>query len=165
MALITLHGILPLLLSVLLIRELKRIMRLRVSGLLLAALALSACEQHGSPILRGVKLQNEDTPAQAADQQNMETDAAALAAEPAADTTSETGSPVKLNLTLPAINWDDDPVDLQYSVLPDVFRAGQKQSSVNWSGRLHLDESEEAKEKPVTDNILGAEVELHLRLP
>ena len=140
-------------------------MRLRVSGLLLAALALSACEQNGSPILRGVKLQNADAPATAADPQNTESDPASLAAEPSADAATEAKAPVKLNLTLPSMSWDDDPVDLQYSVLPDVFRAKGNQPSVNWSGRLHLDESEEAKEKPVTENILGAEVELHLRLP
>ena len=36
---------------------------------------------------------------------------------------------------------------------------------MNVSGRLHWDESAEAESLPITETILGAEVELQLRLP
>ena len=41
----------------------------------------------------------------------------------------------------------------------------KKEERMNVSGRLHWDESEEAESLPITETILGAEVELQLRLP
>ncbi|WP_430459903.1 hypothetical protein ACQUQU_11870 [Thalassolituus sp. LLYu03] len=133
-------------------------MRGRVLSLMIAVVALTACEQTGSPILRGVKLPSPES------QQPLEPEIDESSSEQASDVAAPE-EPVQLNLTLPSINWDDNNVMLQYSVLPDVFHKGSKQPSMNWSGKLHLDESEEARARPITENILGAEVELQLRLP
>ena len=71
-----------------------------------------------------------------------------------------------LNLSLPAMYWDKNPGEVQNNgILPDVFQPMISDPRMNLSGRLHWDESEEAKHLSVEDTITGAEVELQFRLP
>lgn len=71
-----------------------------------------------------------------------------------------------LNLSLPAMYWDKNPGVVQNNgILPDVFQPMISDPRMNLSGRLHWDESEEAKNLSVEDTITGAEVELQFRLP
>ncbi len=70
-----------------------------------------------------------------------------------------------LNLSLPELEWDDQSWHSERETYPDFFRHQQKEERMNVSGRLHWDESAEAESLPITETILGAEVELQLRLP
>lgn len=72
-----------------------------------------------------------------------------------------------LDLTLPAMNWDDDSESRDFSSprMPDVFRYQKAESSMNLSGKLHWDEAEEATRVKLEESIKGAEVELQFRLP
>lgn len=70
-----------------------------------------------------------------------------------------------LNLSLPELEWDDQGWAGDAAAYPDFFRQQQREERMSVSGRLHWDESEEAEALPITDTILGAEVELQLRLP
>lgn len=137
----------------------------RITWLLPIVLLLTACEQ-GTPILRGEKLPPVKT-SQAA--QTDDASVPSLLTLPGAEVdelnADEAGGPVTLNLTLPDLNWGDIQVGQQQPLMDNVFQREEKERLLNWSGRLHLDESEEAKARPITDNILGAEVELKLRLP
>ncbi|PIQ40677.1 MAG: hypothetical protein COW58_04535 [Thalassolituus sp. CG17_big_fil_post_rev_8_21_14_2_50_53_8] len=76
----------------------------------------------------------------------------------------KTKEPVRLNLKLPDMEWDDYSYG-NSDAFPNVFGKQPSESAVHWSGRLHLDESEEAKAKPLNETILGAELELQLKLP
>lgn len=72
----------------------------------------------------------------------------------------------QLNLNLPDIDWGATEWQEHGSPYPDFFRSGRgSDSRMNLSGRLHWDESEAAESLPLTETILGAEVELQLRLP
>ncbi len=75
-----------------------------------------------------------------------------------------TTEPVRLNLKLPDMDWDEYSYG-NSDALPNVFSKQASESVVHWSGRLHLDSSEEAKAKPLNETILGAELELQLKLP
>lgn len=70
-----------------------------------------------------------------------------------------------LNLSLPEMDWDNQEWRSDASSYPDFFRSGTEEPRLNVSGRLHWDESEEAETLPLTDTILGAEVEFQVRLP
>lgn len=71
-----------------------------------------------------------------------------------------------LNLTLPTIAWETDSNGMSnHGVLPNVFRPLPHEQTVNLSGRIHWDESEEARQLSVEDSIKGAEVELKFFLP
>jgi len=141
-------------------------MRMKSGWLLASVLMLAACQKTGNPVMQ------EDTTLPPQDVLSP-AEAAAVSTPPAVTPPSAAGQssadrasePVSLNLTLPAMSWDDKPAAVAGSTLPDVFRTSPDIDRVNWSGRLHLDESEEARSRPITDNILGAEVELQVRLP
>lgn len=81
-----------------------------------------------------------------------------------ADSSDAGQTPIHLNLKLPDIDWEDE-VYGNPETFPNVFGKSRRESVLNWSGRLHIDESEEAKAKPLNETILGAEVELQLKLP
>lgn len=68
-----------------------------------------------------------------------------------------------LNLTLPEIEWESGSWQDGSRPYPDFFRPADD-GRLNISGRLHWDESEEARSLPITETILGAEVELQFRL-
>jgi hypothetical protein len=71
-----------------------------------------------------------------------------------------------LNLTLPTMAWETDSNGMSnHGVLPNVFRPLPHEQTVNLSGRIHWDESEEARQLSVEDSIKGAEVELKFFLP
>lgn len=71
-----------------------------------------------------------------------------------------------LNLTLPTMAWKTDSNGMSnHGVLPNVFRPLPHEQTVNLSGRIHWDESEEARQLSVEDSIKGAEVELKFFLP
>ena len=71
-----------------------------------------------------------------------------------------------LNLTLPTMAWETDSNGMSnHGVLPNVFRPLPHEQTVNLSGRIHWDESEEARKLSVEDSIKGAEVELKFFLP
>jgi hypothetical protein len=71
-----------------------------------------------------------------------------------------------LNLTLPTMAWETDSNGMSnHGVLPNVFRPLPLEQTVNLSGRIHWDESEEARQLSVEDSIKGAEVELKFFLP
>lgn len=134
----------------------------RITWLLPIVLLLTACDQR-TPILRGEKLP--PLPKAPALTESLPPEQSNPADDPGADTDRLDEEPVSLNLSLPDINWGDIQVGQQEPLMDDVFHRAGKERLVNWSGRLHLDESEEARTRPITDNILGAEVELQLRLP
>jgi len=131
------------------------IMRFRVIVLLLCTWAVTACDQDGTPILRGTRLPDAGQPAAVT----------ATAAQTPAAADHDTATPVILNLTLPDYEWDDLQRMEQATLIPDVFTHQSSQTRLNWSGRLHLDESDAAATRPIQDTILGAEVEVQLRLP
>src|SRR5690606_35089679 len=79
--------------------------------------------------------------------------------------TAQTTSVPTLNLSLPELEWDDQGWAGHAAAYPYFVRQQQREERMNVSGRLHWDESEEAEALPITDTILGAEVELQLRLP
>lgn len=81
-----------------------------------------------------------------------------------ADRGSETPS-AGLNLSLPDMEWDEQSWHSDAKAYPDFFRAQEEDKRMNLSGRLHWDESEEARSLPITETILGAEVEVQVRLP
>lgn len=134
----------------------------RITWLLPIVLLLTACDQR-TPILRGEKLPQLKEEAPLAE--TLLPAAEIAVADPLAATDRQQDEPLSLNLSLPEINWGDIQVGQQQPLIDDVFHREGKERLVNWSGRLHLDESEEARTRPITDNILGAEVELQLRLP
>lgn len=71
-----------------------------------------------------------------------------------------------LNLSLPSMSWESmDNNGSSRGVLPDVFREIPQESTLNFSGKLLWDESEEARQMPIEDTIKGAEVELQFYLP
>lgn len=71
-----------------------------------------------------------------------------------------------LNLTLPTMAWETDSNGMSnHGVLPNVFRPLPHEQTLNLSGRIHWDESEEARQLSVEDSIKGAEVELKFFLP
>lgn len=71
-----------------------------------------------------------------------------------------------LNLSLPSMSWESmDNYGSTRGVLPDVFREIPQESTLNFSGKLLWDESEEARQMPIEDTIKGAEVELQFYLP
>jgi hypothetical protein len=71
-----------------------------------------------------------------------------------------------LNLSLPSMSWESIGDTGSYrGVLPDVFREIPQESTLNFSGKLLWDESEEARQMPIEDTIKGAEVELQFYLP
>lgn len=142
-------------------------MRMKRGWLLASVFMLAACQETGSPVVSEDQrpqpdAQNPTEVVTAVNTPAAPAESPAAAGQSSADRASE---PVSLNLTLPAMSWDDQPATVTDTTLPDVFRTIPEPDRVNWSGRLHLDESEEARSRPITDNILGAEVELQLRLP
>ncbi|MDQ4423024.1 MAG: hypothetical protein QF808_03855 [Thalassolituus sp.] len=71
-----------------------------------------------------------------------------------------------LNLSLPSMSWESmENNGSSRGVLPDVFREIPQESTLNFSGKLLWDESEEARQMPIEDTIKGAEVELQFYLP
>ena len=71
-----------------------------------------------------------------------------------------------LNLSLPSMSWESMGNNgSSRGVLPDVFREIPQESTLNFSGKLLWDESEEARQMPIEDTIKGAEVELQFYLP
>ncbi len=71
-----------------------------------------------------------------------------------------------LNLALPDLEWDANEWHDNAPAYPDFFRGSKTvESRMNLSGRLLWDESEKAETLPIEDTILGAEVEVQLRLP
>lgn len=126
----------------------------RVIIMLLCAWGLIGCGGDEAPILRGTRLPTVNY------DQSPEAKQPAVQAEEATSAT-----PIILNLTLPDYEWDDmEPME-QASLIPDVFSGGTATSRLNWSGRIHIDESEEASARPISDTILGAEVEVQVSLP
>lgn len=79
---------------------------------------------------------------------------------------SEEAESRKLDLSLPDIDWDDPAWNAQQDAFPNFFRPSpEEESRMNFSGKLHWDESEEAKTRPIQDTIMGAEVEFKVLLP
>lgn len=72
----------------------------------------------------------------------------------------------KLNLSLPddweAYEWQKPTY---YSSYPNFFVSKKHNSRFGVSGALHLDEREEAEERPIEKSILGGEVEIQWKLP
>ncbi|MDK2777253.1 MAG: hypothetical protein KYX62_06300 [Pseudomonadota bacterium] len=135
-------------------------MTLKLPVVLTIVLLLSACDSEGTPILRGKK---------AAQPAATATVPAVVAAtddqQPAEPQDMAAEEKRTLNLTLPDLGWEGPAGTYDAADLPDVFRSSTAPEKYNWSGRLHLDESEEARERPITDNIRGAEIEFQVRLP
>ncbi|TNC91553.1 hypothetical protein [Thalassolituus sp.] len=141
-----------------------------ITILLLSGSLLAACGQDCEPILRGFKL----PPLRVAEPEVTEADTGALSADDA-----QTYQPLEmleeyknnndrqpLNLSLPAMYWDKNPGRVENNgILPDVFQPLTTDPKMNFSGRLHWDESEEARNLSVEDSIKGAEVELQFFLP
>lgn len=69
-----------------------------------------------------------------------------------------------LNLSLPELNLDGEKWQATPRPSPDFFGKTTELSRMDVSGRLHFDESEAARVKPLEDTLLGAEVELKIRL-
>lgn len=71
-----------------------------------------------------------------------------------------------LDLSLPAMSWNSPKMDRdERKILPNVFKPLPMDKSMNLGGRLHWDESEEAKQRSVEETLQGAEVELKFYLP
>lgn len=71
-----------------------------------------------------------------------------------------------LNLALPVISWDDSDEQIRLQgYLPNIFRQLPSESKLSFSGKIHWDESEAAREMSVEDTIKGAELELQFYLP
>ncbi|MCD8520885.1 MAG: hypothetical protein LRY66_07025 [Saccharospirillaceae bacterium] len=140
---------------------------------LAAALVLVTLNTTDTPILRGI---HHPLPPSGDDAVSVETPDLILpgdgqrhdssGAQPAADSLTPDVSehPQRLNLTLPEMDWDDHSYG-NSDAFPNLFDRRPKESVVHWSGRLHLDDSEEAETKPLKETILGAELELELKLP
>ncbi len=135
-------------------------MTLKLPIVLTIVLLLSACDSEGTPILRGKKAVQPAAMVTA-----PEAVADAEARQQAEPQDMAAGEKRTLNLTLPDFGWNGPAGEYDAAALPDVFRSSTAPEKYNWSGRLHLDESEEARERPITDNIRGAEIEFQVRLP
>jgi len=158
-----------------------------LSGIVLVVM-LTACGEDCEPILRGFKEKmapviERVTSGESGDsQENAETmvDTATVDAAPEApDHKEEEYEPLRmledyknnkdrqpLNLSLPSMYWDSSPGEVENNgILPDVFQPLTIDPKMNLSGRLHWDESEQARELSVEDTIKGAEVELQFFLP
>ena len=142
----------------------------------LAALliALSACNQSTESVTQGQQAPlSKEQPATAgvADDASQAATASADGAMVVADETPETAEaeePIQLNLSLPDYDWDDagddNPAALQdYHSLPPLFGRPADERVLNWSGKVYLDESEEARQRPVFDTIQGAEVGIQVK--
>lgn len=77
--------------------------------------------------------------------------------------TQQKSLPVPLNLTLPDLDWDDAPIIDPMTPRNFFDTPRQEESRFDFSGRVLMDESEEAEMKPLTETILGAEIEFKLR--
>ncbi|MAD45373.1 MAG: hypothetical protein CMI02_19680 [Oceanospirillaceae bacterium] len=140
-------------------------MPLRSISFIIALLLLSACEQQGQPILRGVKIDKAGQDSATQSRRKVDVSAAGETQATQPDTGSDDDSGIELNLTLPDYDWDTPPPGgmKDFNTLPDVFSAPGDESVLKWSGRVYLDESEEARERPMLDTIQGAEVEIQLK--
>merc|ERR1711879_613761 len=78
-----------------------------------------------------------------------------------------------LDWSLPVLEWQDlDDEGMAYNEgrlhdgIMSAFRTSSlSEESIEWSGRLHWDESEQGEEKPLTESVTGAELEIRFRLP
>lgn len=69
-----------------------------------------------------------------------------------------------LNLSLPSDwQWHDDALMTEHQTFPNVFKLSPYENRFSVSGRLHLDESEDADELPTLELLQGAELELIFR--
>ena len=140
-----------------------------VFATLAAALVLVTLNETDNRILRGSKnalpiLNAGSDLSTAADDTRQSADNVAEQSVDDNRTPEVTEQPIRLNLKLPEMEWDDHSYG-NSDAFPNVFGKQPSNSVVHWSGRLHLDDSEEAKTKPLNETILGAELELELKLP
>lgn len=154
---------------------------------------LIACDDCCDEILRGVKIEevsitsqttasntvdNEPVEIETKDRKDTEealselsasnevTEDVPLSYAPFDDVAENNKNRQPLNLQLPSIVWEADNDRMSSNgVLPNVFRPLQLEQKMNFSGRLHWDESEAARELSVEESITGAEVELKFFLP
>lgn len=150
-----------------------------LTGGLLAGLMLGSylSQPEQQAIMRGYKISLPGFSVGTESGEQATVPAAAPAAPPAvagpsprpADAVSGSGGTLgrpRLNLQLPDLDWDNSEWHQPSQRYPDFFYPGRDDASrLNLSGRLHWDESEDAETKPITDTILGAELELQVRLP
>jgi len=136
----------------------------RISGFVAMLLLLSACEQQGGQTVRGTATVP-DTSAPVVPQ--AEQPARSVIEEtiglPEQDSSTEEKSEIHLNLSLPEMEWDDAGELNDDRLLPDVFGARPDDPVLNWSGRVFLDDSDEARDRPMMDTITGAEVEIRVK--
>ena len=95
-------------------------------------------------------------------------------AYPATDVEHLAPTPV-IDWSLPHDNWVADSasdwsegqsLQLHQGILQAFLVSSEnEEESVEWSGRLHWDESEQGLEKPLMDSVTGAELEIRFRLP
>jgi hypothetical protein len=93
---------------------------------------------------------------------------------PATDVEHLAPTPV-IDWSLPHDNWVADStsgwsegqsLQLHQGILQAFLASSEnEEESVEWSGRLHWDESEQGLEKPLMDSVTGAELEIRFRLP
>lgn len=80
-----------------------------------------------------------------------------------------------IDWSLPPEQWETDRTSewseaqsrqLHQGIVQAFMEASESdEESVEWSGRLHWDESEQGLEKPLMDSVTGAELEIRIRLP
>lgn len=80
-----------------------------------------------------------------------------------------------IDWSLPPEQWEIDRTSewseaqsrqLHQGIVQAFMEASESdEESVEWSGRLHWDESEQGLEKPLMDSVTGAELEIRIRLP
>ncbi len=143
-----------------------------------AALVVSSqlSQPSTAPLLRGVALLPDSHPAPSSESllanpelvNDLQATAAGEESEDIArliGPAKNNGSTIaKLNLKLPEMDLGAEKWKIAQPSRPDFFGKTTELSRTDVSGKIHFDDSEAAKVKPLEDTILGAEVELKIRL-